>query len=633
MTEEGPEGQSRVIDSFIERLLECNLDRSVLDEFCERYPSLKEPLERKFSVMSAIDEAFEQESLAGSVIDDFLVCEEIGRGGMGVVYLALQQALDRYVALKVLPIHMATGNESIRRLQKEARIVARFSHPNIVPVFSSGSERGVYYIAMGLVSGLPLSKVIDALKPLPVDRVTAASVRDVLLNHPEVPRACLAKDETGAHDSSAAVRDPSFWHRPYSDFVLSLCSEVADALAYAHRNGVCHGDLKPSNIMLTADGTPMLVDFGLARDIGTLASIQAKDFLGTLAYSSPEQLAGNVRNEASDIWSLGVTIYEMLTLRQPFRTEDVSGTLERIAKTDPPPLRSAGARVSRDVEAIVARCLEKEPRRRFRDAGSLKGDIDSVLAGRPVAARPIGRTGRLVRWAGRNRAISLLIVFLLLLSTIAGFALFGYTIRNLTVEGASFSDEGRYTEALRSNEKALRMLEWVPFSKRRRAEVLSALGAAWWGKGGFGKSISFYEDALRLDPDCVSALIGLGDVYFEMGTYDKTIGLYNRVLLLSPEDRNSYFQRAKAFRGKGMYDDAIADFHSAMRIAPDDRETARGISSLLAAKGLTTESRKRTYLREKGFSERETDLVLGVKDNPSPRPGSGGVTDIGKSRD
>ncbi len=349
--------------------------------------------------MTALDEAFREDGLAGTIIGDFMVCEEIGRGGMGVVYLALQESLDRYVALKVLPSWLAAGGESIRGMQTEARMIARFNHPNIVPIFSTGSDKGVYYIAMALIPGLPLSRVIEALRSLPADQVKPTSVRDIMLSHPNLTRIRPADDGCDQQGSIMVARDPSFWDQPYPDFVLSLCSEIADALGYAHKLGVCHGDLKPSNIMLTCGGIPMIVDFGLARDLRTLASVQSKDFLGTLAYASPEHLSGNAIGEASDIWSLGVTMYEMITLRQPFRIDDVAGTLDRIAKMEPSPMRSARVRVSKDAEAVVARCLEKEPRRRYSDAGRLKEDIDNVLASRPVTTRPIGRPGRLLRWA------------------------------------------------------------------------------------------------------------------------------------------------------------------------------------------------------------------------------------------
>ena len=300
----------------------------------------------------------------------------------------------------------------------------------------------------------------------------------------------------------------------------------------------------------------------------------------------------------------------MLTLRQPFRTDDVAGTLDRIARKEPPSIQSLKTGTSRDAGAVVARCMEKEPRRRYGNAGRLKEDIDNILSGRPVAARAVGRTGRLVRWSRRNRSISLLAVFLLLSSATAGYALFGFTVRSIVVEGTGYMDGGNYTEALRSYERAMVLLEWLPFSAAHRSEVTSAMGNAWSGKGDYDRAIHFFEAALRLDPDCVSALMGLGDVYFEKEAHDKTIALYDRVLSLSPKDRLAYFQRAKAYREKGLYDDALRDFHSALRLAPDDRESAREIAAALGKKGLATERSRADALRTLGFDDRETESVL-----------------------
>ena len=176
-------GPTRILEAFVEALLDDDFDRSVLDGYCERHPDLKETFEEKYKIITAVDEAFREDGLVGTTIGDYLICEEIGRGGMGIVYLALQQSLDRYVALKVLPAPFAGGSESINNMQREARIVARFNHPNIVPIFSSGSEKGVYYIAMAFVPGLPLSAVLEGLRSLPGEQVTPASVRDMLLSH------------------------------------------------------------------------------------------------------------------------------------------------------------------------------------------------------------------------------------------------------------------------------------------------------------------------------------------------------------------------------------------------------------------------------------------------------------------
>ena len=134
MIEDGPGEQNPLVEDFVERLLDEGFDRSILEEYCGRYPDLRDALEGRYALVTAVDEAFREDELAGAVVGDFLICEEIGRGGMGVFYLALQQSLDRYVALKVLPPGLLAGSRSSRGMQTEARMIARFNHPNIVPI-------------------------------------------------------------------------------------------------------------------------------------------------------------------------------------------------------------------------------------------------------------------------------------------------------------------------------------------------------------------------------------------------------------------------------------------------------------------------------------------------------------------
>jgi tetratricopeptide (TPR) repeat protein len=613
MTGSRPGNEGSIVEEFLQRLVDGEGDRSILEEYCRLYPSLRETFERKYEVVTLINEAFREDLLAGETIGDFLICEEIGRGGMGTVYLALQQPLDRYVALKILPAAHQTGRESIRGMQTEARMIARFNHPNIVPIFSTGSDKGIYYIAMALIPGLPLSKVIEVLRSLPPDQVKASSIREMMVHHPDLARISLSPNAKGQQGSIMMERDRSFWNQPYPAFVLSLCSEIADALGYAHANGVCHGDLKPSNIMLTTGGIPMIVDFGLARDLGALASVQSRDFLGTLAYASPEQLSGNLRSETSDIWSLGVTMYEMLTLHQPFRIDEVAGTLDRIAKADPPLMRSVSTgRISRDTEAVIDRCLEKEPKMRYASADLLKEEIGNLLTCRPVAARRVGRSGRLLRWTIRNRNVSLLALFLVLSAIVAAYGLFGVAARNRVAEAARYEDAGRYAEAVASYEKALKFLERMPFSARYRVQVLSGLGDGWSGKGDYERAIAFYQTALRLDPACTPALMGLGDVYFEKGEYDRTISFYNRVLLLSPEDRSSYYQRGKAYKEKGDYDFALRDFRGALKFAPEDRDAMKEILAVL--RKMPPMSR-RSRLKSQGFSQSQIETILKMRDD------------------
>jgi len=477
-----------------------------------------------------------------------------------------------------------------------------------------GKERGIYYIAMALIPGLSLNKVLDGLRHLSSDTWTAATVREIIFTHPDFTRLNIGVDKTGKLDSIIVVRDPSFWNQPYPSFVLTLCSEIADALSYAHRNGVCHGDLKPSNIMLSCGGVPMIVDFGLAKDMRSLKVIQSEDFLGTVAYASPEQVEKNLISPTSDIWSLGVTMYEMLSLTQPFQSGDVAATIEKIVKTDPPLLRACNERLPKDTEAIVFKCLEKPSENRYERAEFLKEDINNFLRSKPVIARPVGKAGRALKLIKRNRLVSLLFCVLTVLLIAGLLAFLSSSIKELVVEGNSYVDEGKNSEAIQSYERALKLLNFPLLSKKTKAVVLTGMGDAWSGMGNYEKAINSYERALQIDANNVSALSGLGDVYFENGKYEKTIELYDKVLRLSSGHRNSYFERGRAYEEKGSYHEALQDFHSAIRIAPNDLETLKEISGVLLKMGLKSEDVQAANLRKEGFNETEIKTVIQLKD-------------------
>jgi serine/threonine protein kinase len=605
-----PQRQNEVINGFVDQLLDGG-NGVLLSDYCDKYPLLKEALEQKYRLVKALEDAFTEEELAGTEIGEYLIIDEIGRGGMGVVYLALQQSLNRYVALKVLPLGFTLDSGSIKRFHTEAQIIARFNHPNIVPVYSMGQEKGIYYIAMALIPGLSLNKVLESLKRLPAHKRTTTTVRDIIHTHPDSTRLNVGPDRIGMPDSIIFVRDSSFWDQPYPSFVSTICAEITDALSYAHRNSVCHGDLKPSNIMLSCGGVPMIVDFGLAKDMHSLGSTQSQDFLGTIAYASPEHVTRNVISPKSDIWSLGVTMYEMLSLNQPFCSSNVAGTIEKILKTDPPLLREGAQRFPKDVEAIVFKCLEKASEARYDRAELLKEDINNFLHSKPVMARPVGKLGRSFKWIKRNRLISTLSCALVILLIIGLYFFLNYEIKE---SGARYIDAGRYSEAIHSYERALKILKVPIFPKETKVVVLSGIGDGWYGMGEFEKAISFYKRALQIDANYVPALSGMGDAYFERGLYEMTIECYDKVIRLSPEDRNSYYQRGKAHKELGSYPEALRDFRIALRKAPNDLDTMKEISGVLLKMGLKSEDAKTATLKKEGFNETEIKAILQLKD-------------------
>jgi serine/threonine protein kinase len=325
-------------------------------------------------------------------LGDFELVRELGRGGMGVVWVARQPALGRQVALKVLGAHLTLSPQSIARFKREAATAARLEHPAIVRVLTVGEQDGHHFFAMELIEGAPLDRVLARLR--------AGSARD--LDGAALAEA-IAQECSCADRMEARTPTPSStFARSYVAAVADIVAQVAGALAHAHAAGVLHRDVKPSNILVRSDGSAVLTDFGLARvaELPTLTAAGA--FGGTPHYVAPEQATGRSADARSEVFSLGVTLYELLALRRPFDGDSTPAILRRIDAWHPPDPHSVHAFIPADISAIVMKAIEKDPHRRYQTAADLAADLGAFLAHRPVSARLPTRLGRLVRLVRRE---------------------------------------------------------------------------------------------------------------------------------------------------------------------------------------------------------------------------------------
>lgn len=353
---------------------------------------------------------------------DYEMMQIIGRGGMGIVYLARQCGLKRKVAYKVLTQFGCLDPDTLERFRGEAETLAKLQHSGIVQVFDSGTANGAPYLAMEYVAGGSLAEKLKAGRM--------------------EPRAAAA-----------------------------VIATVAAAVGHAHAHGIIHRDLKPANILLTIDGQPKVADFGLARDVGDRHVTRTGYIAGTPSYMSPEQLSGR-RNLASgvDVWALGVMLYELLAGTVPFAGSDPQQILTNVLRNDPVSLRQWQPNLPGDLETICLKCLQKEPHRRYASGSELADDLLRYLDGQPIQARPVGRVEKGVRWCRRNPLAAGL-------ATVVAVMLFATAAVSLALASRSDRDRVRAIEVAENEHRLRQAAEGAAEAEteaRREAQRLAA---------------------------------------------------------------------------------------------------------------------------------------------------------------
>jgi len=373
-------------------------DEQALDALCAERPEQAATLRRRLGKLRAAglvgigggDDAFPER------LGDFRLLQRVGGGGMGVVYLAEQISLDRRVALKLIRPERLYFPGARSRFVREARAVARLAHPGVVQVHAVGEENGTPFIAMEFVEGATLSSVLDDLRARSSARTSGVELFDAVCR--------LSDVDAGSFDRAA----PPFG-LGWSDACAWIGRELAQALEHAHQRGVVHRDLKPSNVMLTAGGRVLLVDFGLASASGVDPLTRTGSAIGSLPYMAPEQIEGRLDEVGAqtDIYALGVTLFELASLRRPFEAPDETRLRASILSSQAPRLSALSPHASRDLESVVSVAMAPERRLRYVSAADLARDLSHVLAREPIEARPAGSFARARRWAQRHPAQAL----------------------------------------------------------------------------------------------------------------------------------------------------------------------------------------------------------------------------------
>ena len=395
----------------------------------------------------------------GELFDEgqYRIDRVIGRGGMGIVYEAQELALNRQVALKILPNSGEKNSVQVRRFQNEARVAAQLNHPNIVPVYSVGEESGVRYFAMRLVTGRNLQQAISSLRrDLDKNAVLTSGARKATTQK-DTHRKNLDSQSTNRIDlRSEDYRVTSGSYSSNSHGVKTAAKIgviVAEALHHAHEIGIIHRDIKPANLMLDEHGKVWVTDFGLAQFRDAPSLTRTGVALGTLRYMSPEQATGNraLVDHRTDIYSLGVTIFELLSLRHLIKSGDTATVLRELALGAPVSLRRAGVRIPDDFATILEKALSRSPGERYDTAKEFADDLNRFLNNEPIKASRPNLLKRGFRWGQRHRTMAMGIAVGLVSIFAATVVALGAVIHSLNVEQQA---RQQTVEQLRESEAA-----------------------------------------------------------------------------------------------------------------------------------------------------------------------------------
>ena len=551
-----PSELPRLIAELLERME--TEGPAAIEAACAAQPELAGAIRQRIALLQGMGLLDLQSPAPGTFperLGSFRLVQCLGGGGMGVVYLAIQEPIGREVALKVIRPENLYFPGARERFQREAEAVARLQHPGIVPLFTVGEEKGVPYFAMEYVRGASLDQIRRRL--IGRDPATLTGEDMMRAIDPSLPSRT---------DAGGPGQQSSGFGRTWVGACLRIALLVSEALAHAHARGVLHRDVKPSNIMLTSEGRVLLLDFGLAELAGATHLTRTGSQVGSLAYMSPEQLRSDLGavDERSDVYSLGITLHELLALRPPFHEQNMGALQQQILAGVPESLRQHNRAVPRDVETVCKTAMECERSRRYATAAAFGDDLRRLIELRPIAAQRTGVALRTRRFAQRHPAMAVALVLGILL-VVGGPIAFGLVEHFATVRIQKALDGERREKALahRNLERSFRALDQLALrlSEERLNQIPHMTEVR---RDLLADALKIYQDILKDQSDEPEARLRtadtarrvgsiqwqLGDVPAAMQALDQSLALLEECLAIDPHSIAARLGQALARRVK-----------------------------------------------------------------------------------
>ncbi len=479
------ENEERLAEILDEYLIAVEAGKTVdIDAFIEQHREFSVPLRSYLAELDMIREladgsrdcshrqqlTCEATIASGTKLGPYLLGPIVGRGAMGVVYRAYDTQYDRYVALKVLAFGTKLDSNCIDRFRREAKTAALLDHPNVVPVYAVGCERGVNYYSMQLIEGASLDRRLatvregsDLRPALNLDSLSAAW------------NAIRLERIPGSTIDASPLEGPDKYRR-----IAQLCSHAASALHAVHLAGVIHRDVKPSNLLLGNDGQLWVTDFGLARVQAENGLTRTGELVGTVRYMSPEQASGkgDMIDARTDVYGLGATLYELVTNVAAFPGEDMMDLLRQIQTCEPPSPHLLEPNIPRDLETIILRAMRPSAADRYPTAAAMAEDLNRFVSGKSIRGQPVTYFERVLAWARKHRslAISLLtlwfcIVALSLITTVSVVVLQSHTAAALRRSDELYRQARSIVDTL--GFRSAKRLARIPEADRARQEILT----------------------------------------------------------------------------------------------------------------------------------------------------------------